>query len=305
MRRSVRAKLLIALASIALLAATIALAGGGSSAAAARGARTPAEAESRHDAVLDARKRLIALQVPPGARPVPSLPSKLYLSGPGVTIGSPNFFEMAGLWVSPEEPDAVLKWFRGHPPLGSILEETGSFGIRKRIISRELGFEFPELPGIASSRYLRISVVARGKTGSAFRADSQGVWLIPHPASELIPAAADVVEADLLVEGKRKRSDLVTDGATIASLASLIDELVPIQPYEGSGGGFCECGEKEKEKLVVLTFRHGRHGPVLAEVSQKLPGYSLEVTIHGRSEPSLEEGFRLVEGLREKGILLR
>jgi hypothetical protein len=305
----VRAKLLIVLASTACLVAAFSLAGGGGSAAAAKGGRTPAEAESRHDAVLDAHKRLIALQVPPGSRPVPSLPSKLHLSGPGVTIGSRNFFELASLWVSSEEPDQVLGWFQNHPPLGSVQNESGSFGIGKRTVSRELGFEFPELPGIAGSRYIRVTVVARGKTGSAFRADSQGVWLLPHPASEGIPAAADVLEASLLVEGKRKRTDTVTDATKIAALTALFDELVPIQPYEGGGGDFCECGgEKEKEKSVVLAFRHGRGGPVLAELSQQLPaGYrnALEVTIHGRQELALEEGWRLIESLREEGILLR
>jgi hypothetical protein len=304
----VRAKLLIGLSSIALLVVTVALAGGARSSAATGRARTPAEAESRHDAVLDARKRLVALQVPPGARPVPSLPSKLHLSGPGVTIGSPNFFELAALWVSPEKPDQVLGWFHGHVPLGSFLSESGSFGTRNRTISRELGFQFPTLPGIASSRYIRVSVVARGKTGSAFRADSQGVWFIPHAASERIPAAADVMEARLLVDGKTKRTAVVTDETKLATLAALFDELIPLQPYEGSGGGFCECGEKEKERTVVLTFRHGRHGPVLAELSQQLPaGFrnALEVTIDGRSEPGLEEGWRLLGALREEGILLR
>jgi hypothetical protein len=302
----VRAKLLVVLASISLLAASLALLSGGAGAATRGG--TPAEAESRHDAVLDARKRLVELQVPPGARPVPSLPTRFHLSGPGVTIGSPNFFELAALWVSPEEPDRVLSWFRGHPPLGSVFNESGSFGIGKRTISRELGFQFPDLPGIASSRYLRISVVARGKTGSAIRADSQGVWIIPHPSTEQIPAAADLLEAELLVDGKRKRSAVITDRAKIAAVAALFDELVPIQPYEGSSGGFCECGgEKKKERTVVLTFRHGRGGSALAEVSQQLPaGYlnPLEVIIHGQREPSLEEGWRLLGLLRGDGIQL-
>jgi hypothetical protein len=303
----VRAKLLIVLASVALMAACLDLVGGEADAAARGG--TPAEAESRHDGVLDARKRLVELQVPPGSRPVPSLPSRLHLSGPGVTIGSPNFFQLAALWVSPEEPDQVLSWFRGHPPLGSVLSESGSFGIGKRTVSRELGFEFPELPGIASSRYLRVTVVARGKTGSAIRADSQGVWIIPHPATERIPAATDLIKAELLVDGRRKRSAVVTDRAKIAAVAALFDELVPIQPYEGSSGGFCECGgEKKKEREVVLAFRHGRDGPALAEVSQQLPaGYRnlVEVTIQGQDEPPLEEGWRLLGLLRGEGILLR
>jgi hypothetical protein len=301
----VRVKLLIALASVALTAACLGLLGGAD--AATRGG-TPAEAESRHDALVDARKRLVELQVPPDSRPVPSLPNRLHLSGPGVTIGSPNFLQLAALWVSPEEPDRVLSWFKGHPPLGSVLSESGSLGIGKRTVSRELGFEFPELPGIASSRYLRITVVARGKTGSAIRADSQGVWIIPHPATERISAATDLVEAELLVDGERKRSAVVTDRSKIAAVAALFDELVPIQPYENPGG-FCECGgRKEKERKVVLTFRHGRHGPALAEVSQQLPaGYRnlLEVTIHGQEEPSLEEGWRLLGLLREEGILLQ
>lgn len=302
-----RAKFLIVLAMVMLLPACLDVASG-SAGAATRGG-TPAEAESRHDAVLDARKRLVEVQVPPGSRPVPSLPSRLRLSGPGVTIGSPNFFELAALWVSPEEPSQVLSWFKGHPPLGSVFSESGSLGIGKRTVSRELGFEFPELPGIASSRYLRVTVVARGKTGSAIRADSQGVWFIPHPATERIPAATDLLEAELLVDGKRKRSAVVTDAAKIAAVATLFDELVPIQPYEGSSGGFCECGgKKKKERKVVLTFRHGRHGPALAEVSEQLPaGFRnpLEVTIHGQRETALEEGWRLLGLLRGEGILPR
>jgi hypothetical protein len=301
----VRAKLLIVLASVALLAAWVLLSSGGADAATRGG--TPAEAESRHAAVLDARKRLLEFQVPPGSRPVPSLPSRFHLSGPGVTVGSPNFFELAALWVSPEEPDQVLSWFKAHPPLGSTLSESGSLGIGKRTVSRELGFEFPELPGIASSRYLRVTVVARGETGSAIRADSQGVWFIPHPVAERIPAAADLVEAELLVDGVRKRSAVVTDPAKIAAVAGLFDELVPVQPYENPGG-FCECGgKKERERKVVLTFRDGRHGPALAELSQQLPaGYRnlLEATVRGQKEPALEEGWRLLGLLREEGILL-
>jgi hypothetical protein len=320
----VRERLLIGLSIVALAVcgSAVGVVASVGTAAAQGSSQTAAEAESRADAVLDARKRLGALQVPPGARPVASLPNRLRLDGPGITIGSPNFLYLKSFWVSPDPPEQVLGWFHNHPPLGSVISDSGSFGIGHEIVVRELGFEFPEIPEVASSRYLRISVAARGEHGSAFRADSQAVWIVPHPSSEQIPPAADVIDAELSVEGKRKRSAVVADQGKVAGIAALIDRLVPFQPGEyfslkeprgslAERRGFCECfpGEEErKERKIVLTFRHGRQGPVLAKVVQELPpGYTsgLQVTIRGKRESTLEEGWRLVRRLRTEGILLR
>lgn len=270
------------------------------SAAAQRAARA-GDAPARRVALLDARGRLESLLPPPGARLVARLPKRLHLSSPGVTVATPNFVDLHALWVVSEPPAQVLEWFKAHPPPGSTLTMEGSAGEHGVMVTEEYGFGWPELPEEVRERALLVAVAARGPDGTALRADSQAVWVSPHPASERIPAAARVLEIEKRIGGQAPKSVLVGNAKTVGAVAALIDGLPVAQP------GVRSCPEIPAEaKSVRLTFRRSRGGVPLAEAVQKLPpgcGHGLELTIHGKREPVLDEGWILLRRLR--GLLAR
>jgi hypothetical protein len=301
MRRGV---IRLCLAGIAAAAVAASLLAGWSSdapRASGEGAAGAGGAPARRAALLDARKRLESLLPPPGAHPVAHLPKGLHLSSPGVTVATPNFIDLHALWTVSEAPARVLEWLKAHPPPGSTLTMEGSAGDHGLTITQEYGFGWPELGGEVRERALLVAVAARGSGGTALRADSQAVWVSPHPASERIPAAVRVLEIEKRAGGQAPKPVLVRNAKTVRAVAALIDGLPVAQP------GVRSCPEIPAEtKSVRLTFWRSRAGAPLAEAVQKLPpgcGHGLELTIHGKREPVLEEGWVLLRRLR--GLLAR
>jgi hypothetical protein len=274
---------------VAVLAAALVLAG--STAGAPRPIR-----EVRRAALRDVYRRLEDLQLPPRAHPVKTVGRGLHLNGPGSIPGSPNLVQMHSFFLSPERREVVVAWIAAHPPISSGLTESGSFGIRKKILVKYLGFEWPELRGKVRDRGIGFAVAARPAGGSAIRVDSQAVWVTPRAAAGTIPAGARLLDVKVWRHGKVRRSKVISDPAEVRSIAKLIDGFQATQP------GVHSCPELGPvKKRLELTFRHRRRGPVLAQAEQDLPlGFCrpLELTIHGRKPEYLEESWLLLKPLR-------
>jgi hypothetical protein len=274
---------------VAALAATVVFAG--STAGAPRPIR-----EARRTALRDVYRRLERLRLPPQARPVKTVGRGLHLNGAGSIPDTPNLVQMHSYFLSPQPREAVVAWLRSHPPVSTGMRESGSLGIGKKTVVKYLGFEYPEERGRVRERQISFAVAARPGGGSAFRIDSQAVWITPRTAAGTIPAGARLIDVKVWKLGKLRRSKVISDPAEVRSIADLIDGFEVTQP------GTYSCPELGTvEKRLDLTFRHRRRGPVLAEVEQEVPpgcGRALKLTIHAHKPQYLEEGGLLLERLR-------
>lgn len=278
----------IAVAVAALAAATVL-------ATSTAGAPRPIR-EARRTALRDVYRRLVRLRLPPHAHPVKAVGRGLHLNGPGTIPDTPNVVQMHSYFLSPQPREAVVAWLEAHPPVSTGMRESGSLGIGKKTVVKDLGFEWPDLRGEVRQRRTLFAVAARPAGGSAIRTDSQAVWVTPRAAAATIPAGAHFIDVKVWRQGKLRKSKLISGPAEVRSIAKLIDGFEVTQP------GTYSCPELGPvEKRIDLTFRHSRRGPALAEVEQEVPpgcGRPLKLTIHGRSAEYLEEGWRLLKRLR-------
>jgi len=253
--------------------------------------------EARRTALRDAYRRLAELRLPPATHPVRKIGRGLHLNGPGTEPDSPNLVQLHSYFLSPWPREKVVSWFKHHPPAGSGLQMIGSFGIGKKTVVRYIGFEWPERRGVVGSREVSIGIAGRPHGGTAIRADSQAVWVTPRRAGEQIPAGARFL--DLKVRrpgGHLLKSRVISELSEVRSIADLIDSFGVVQP----GTHSCPL-ETGPEKEYSLTFRHSRRGPILAEATQLTPGFcinALQLTVHGKKQPALEEGWLLLKRLR-------
>ena len=295
-----RSATLLLLAAILLVAVSI---GPAQPRASAAGTRvrprpelSPAARTARAAAVADVKQRLEALALPPGAHPAATLPASLHLGAAAIVPGTPNSVEAHALFVAPRSREAVLAWFKRHPPSGAKPSGGGSSAIGKRIVRKETWFEWPELPGTVRERALLIAAATRPSGGSAFRVDTQAVWITPHPPADSVPAAATYADVRLTVEGRPPTATAVTDPAEVAAIGKLINGFEATQPGE------YECPELSSvSKELTLTFRAGRGGAALATVEQKLPpecGHPLVLSVGDRRPIDLEGGSLLLAKLK-------
>ena len=143
-------------------------------------------------------------------------------------------------------------------------------------------------------RSLNVYVASDGADSAAMRVDSEVTWLPPKRPTEQIPAAVKVVTimavpgTDLRTgrPGNRVHPVMVTDPATVARIAAVIDGL-PLMPPPGT---FASC-PYDTGQVVGLTFRATEGGPVLAQVTSEMTGCTkVSVVIHGKQMPALWHG---------------
>jgi hypothetical protein len=285
--------------SLLLLAVATAIVAGVASVALAAGSSPwkPTSGKARGPALADARKRLRSFVPPPGSHRVPSLPKSLNLNGPFSTIGSPNFFDVHDLWVSSEPVESVRAYLAGHNPPGAKGSLSGSEGGREGTYRWDYGYDWPELPGVASDREMLVGVVARPGGGSALRVDAQGVWVEPKPETERIPAGVRFLEVVETQGGKTHRAR-TANAAKIAAVTKLLDGFAIVQR---SGPHGCTLIPSDQATLKA-TFRAAPGGPVLAETEQQLPEASCQdigLTIEGAEErPLVNRGNALTTSLQ-------
>ncbi len=264
------------------------------------GAGEGAAGSGRQAAAGDAEARLASLDLPPGTESVSAKPpgADPELNGPPLEPATPNLVDRGAWWVVPGVPAEVLAWFRAHPPAGAALNGGGSgANARTGTEFQYLQIAWPPLPNV-DQRLVLVSVTSLADANTALRVDSQAVWVIPHPASERIPAAARLLE----VEWQGPRGHVLirrtSNPRFIRSLVALLDSLPVVQP----GVVYACPAMPANPPTVTLRFRARRGGPLLAEATQALPpgicsGMSLRIA--GRPQPVLEGAGAVIRRLRE------
>jgi hypothetical protein len=150
-------------------------------------------------------------------------------------------------------------------------------------------FTLPVVPNVLIQRWLVVLVAPDGNQ-TAMRVDAQDVWLPAKPTEERIPPDAKVVTVAPIFEYSQyvkpslvplDPTVTVTDPATVARIAALVDALTVFPP----GSTHCEPGPAVQ---VQLTFGTSVHGRVVALVSEA--GCSnVSVIIDGHALPALSD----------------
>jgi hypothetical protein len=272
----------------------------GVTAATRQAARASASTQTpQQRAEQDAAMILAAFRPPPTAIRQ-STPPVSQLAQPAERPGSADLATRIAWWRAPGQPLTVYGWLRAHPPAGFSLGGTGTIGndYRKLLPKRPAGvfewiltYALPDIPGVLTQREMVIQVTAAGSGQAAIRVDADSVWYPARPATERIPAAAQVVTltpvagTNPLPAGDRPIT--VTDPAKVAAIARAVDALPEYIP-----GTYQSC-PADWGRLLRLTFRASAEGPELAVVSASVTGCELvAVTVGGRALPELGGGIQ-------------
>jgi hypothetical protein len=249
----------------------------------------PAPARVRRQALRDVERRLRRAEPPPGAKALATAPKGSHLSLVGEGVNSKNFLDRSRFWVVPGSPAETLAWIKAHPPGGLSPGFEGYAQDGGRTVELEVGFEAKPLRGLATDRTLFFATARAPDGRTILRVDAQGVWVLPHLATEVIPPSASSLEVVREPPGGTATTQRVTDRAAVRRLAGLIDRLPVEQPY-----GHVECGLQigEGPLEVTLIFRD-TSGTAVAEAHQQVPEglcSAMELTIEGERQRPLAGG---------------
>jgi hypothetical protein len=257
----------------------------------------------RRAAMHDARVRLGALRLPPGATRVEKARrgSGGELRAPFIRPETPNLIDRSAFLRVAGSPSEVLAWVKGHPPGSSKLKVESSSSNRGVTTSWSVGFEWPPIEGVARERTLLLTAVATTAGETTLRADAQSVWILPRPSSERIPVAAHLLELSVGRAGAPGRELSIGNVGVVKRIAASINELPIVQP------GVTSCPAEFSHPIAVrLAFRATPGSPILAEAEQEVPAgtcNSMRLHVRGRQEPPLADGRRVTRRLR--GLLER
>jgi hypothetical protein len=264
------------------------------SASLARSAQAPAGSASPHTgstgqsgtetpkqrAEQDAAAILAAFVAPPGARHLAAPP--VGLKSPAGLPGTPDLVDKAGWWQVAGDPRQVLDLAKAHVPHRFTLSGWGTLDRGTGPIWSDT-FDLPAVPGVLLSRQLIVDATSAGSGQTAIRVDAQVTWLPARAPGERIPAGVTAVSL-AMTPGASLNAKLpatVTDQATVSKLTALIDGL----PRFPEGAYNCPM---DNGASLVLTFRAGRSGPVLAVATVKLAGCEgVNLAVRGQQEPGL------------------
>lgn len=256
------------------------------------------EASNRAMAAQDVEERLAAMPIPSETRsdagPPPA--TGALLEGPAIRSASPNLIDLTSWWSVPGAPAEVLDWFRANLPSGTRIGIEGSTIRETAVEDLYVVVVWPRLPEMVAERRVVAGVTALPGGETAVRLDSQATWIVPHPASERIPAAARLLEVEWRGHRRAPALRAVGNGRFVHRIAALMNRLPVVQP------GIIHCPAiRSHPRTVALRFRARRDGPLLAEAFQTLPpgGCSaMSLTIRGARQPALEGAGPVIARLR-------
>ena len=240
----------------------------------------PQQPPPQQRAEQDAAAILAAFVAPPGARRLAAPPAGL--NSPSDLPATPDLVDKAGWWQVAGDPRQVLDRAKAHVPHRFTLDGSGTLDRGTGTIWSD-DFGLPAVPGVLLSRQLTVATTSAGSGQTAIRVDAQVTWLPARAPGERIPAGATAVTLSLTrgATVNAKPPATVTGQATVRKLTALIDGL-PLFP-----AGAYSCPNDNGASLV-LTFRAGRGGPVLAVATVKLAGCEeVDLTIGGQQQPTL------------------
>src|ERR1700733_2027438 len=112
------------------------------------------------------------------------------LAQPVSAPATPNAVDDHAWWVVPATTSQVLQYVKSHPPAGGASDFSGGSGGGGKPTVTAPGFQWKEIPGELSIRWLIVAVVRLQDGSTGVRADSEVVWLTPRPPAERIPRGA-------------------------------------------------------------------------------------------------------------------
>jgi hypothetical protein len=278
---------------VAMLAATIALAAGGSGPVAPRFVSTEA---SKRAAREDVERRVAAVALPPGAERIsrrsPLVPPLLRGSSPYYGL-YPHPIWATTVAAVPGGRIAATRWFLRHTPPGSrYRSRTGG-------PNPCLWFELPEGRPALGARITTVCVAkAHGRT--SVRIDAQSGWLEGRSRFERVPRGTRFMELTVAVGARDSRTAVIADPTRIAHTVGLVNSL-PVLQHNTCVPGLEEPSPSAPR--VEVRFRSSRGGWPIARVAGSLgpdEGCSLLFFwLRGRGERPLDEPGVVFAALRE------
>jgi hypothetical protein len=153
-----------------------------------------------------------------------------------------------GWWKVDQPFEHVLNYVQAHSPRGGRLQMTGGSGGPGQPNWEFVTFTFPAKPRVLGDRWLTVTLIQLRDGSTGVRVDGQVQWIIPRPASEVVPAGAQVVQVTRT--GSAPISRTVTAPAKVQEIVRLLDRLQTVQP------GVEACGTwVGSPPMVHLGFR--------------------------------------------------
>ncbi len=264
MRRS-----LVALLGVAAGCLILASGCGGSDAQGVAHSATPSarvEAASAAETLLASDERL------PSSRPVARPPSvaRALLDRP---IGEPfaHVVDRHAFLLSRAAPSTLLRAFAHDAPASARVLAGGSARDRHgfRYWWEEIGV--PRAEGTLGPRRLGLAIARAEGNAVAARIDARVAFHLPHSPAFVVPGSATrlairVVQGELAPR-RRKRPRVmqtvtVADPSRVARIAAAVNALAVYEPTHPAPS----CPVGGPSAFVVLTFRAGGRGPIVASV---------------------------------------
>lgn len=241
-------------------------------------------------AAADAASILQSFVPPKGASRLTAAPSadNGALKRPATAIASPDLVDDVSWWKVPGSPQTVLAWEKAHLPSSFRWSGSGSsFTVGHAPTSWSEQWSLASVSGVLDERQLAVEAVNDGSGQTALRVDAQVDWVPAKLASERVPASARVVTiaaSSGTVKEKTPAPVTITNAATVAKIASLVDGLPVSSPGERS----CPL---DLGKAVQMTFRATAKGSPLAVVTADSGGcQNVNFTVGGKAQPALSNG---------------
>jgi hypothetical protein len=245
-----------ALALFVLIVAGVALAiglGSGSS-------HTDSSAAGAHRRLAESKATalLAGVTLPAGATLTTSASG--VQTGSLARIGARTAFNVAAAhrtWTVPESAASAAAFLRAHPVPGSRLTNSAAAP------GTGLVFGARDLPPGLSAGQIGITVVAESPHAAVVHADVAVTWVVPRPASEVVPAGAHVVDVYRGKPGHPPGISLKVTDPQLTKIRTLIDALPTVQP------GTVHCPiQVPGLPQVSFVFRDHEGGQALAVASE-------------------------------------
>lgn len=256
---------------------------------------------NRQIARRDADAMFARLRLPVGAVRTPRVPAwdRALPWRPAIgPPGAPNLVDRHGWWRMSGTPRSVLAFIEALRPAGFASSGHRS-GTEGDLPAELVWFAWRPKQAVLSLRELEIEVVGLSKDRVGVRVDAEDLWILPHPASERIPTAAQAIRITSARPGHRPwLTRTIRDRDHVRLIVSLIDQLAVQQPG-------VTCDAYGSRAVITLTFEGTAASDVLASASQDVGPTAMpdecdpmSLTIHRHTQTPLIAGASVLRSIQ-------